>query len=109
MVPHTCNKDEEQNNGGITGIEQTGTDLNKVWEVYFDLTKIQKMAYTKYSVKKKVVWEGKKPPVIQKAVTKDVSTSGKRKRRFQQGTKVPERNKKIPEVERVAHSKNSNV
>ena len=62
--------------------------MNKAREVYFDLIKMQKMAHTKYLVKKKVVQEGKKPPVMHKAVTKCMSTSGKRKRRFQPGTKV---------------------
>ena len=59
-VPHTCNKDKEQINGGITETEQTQNDLNKAREVYFDLIKPQKMACTKHSTKKRVVREGRR-------------------------------------------------
>ena len=85
-VPYTYNKDKEQiNDEGITEIEHSGKDLNKAREVYFDLIKMQKMAHTKYSVKKKVVQEGKQPPVIQKAVTEDMSASGEEKKKILAG------------------------
>ena len=57
-------KDKEQINEGITEIEQTRKDLNKAREVYFDLIKMQSMSQTKYTVRKRVVWEGKTPKSI---------------------------------------------
>ena len=49
------NKDKKHSNEGITKIEQTGKDLNKAREFYFDLVKSQKMARTKHTMKKRVI------------------------------------------------------
>ena len=93
-VPQTCNKDKEQVNERITEIEQTRKDLNKAREVYFELIKMQKMTWTKHSVKKRVVCEGRRPPIVQKDTGTDdkprssTVTSMKRKHRFQLGMKV---------------------
>ena len=45
-----------------TEIKQTNTHWNQASEVYFDLIKMQSMARTKHTAKKKVIREGKMPP-----------------------------------------------
>ena len=63
-------------------------------KVYFDLIKMQNMAWAKHSVKKRVVWEGRRSPMIQKDAAAfkidkpEVVVEGKRKCRFYPGSKA---------------------
>ena len=82
-VPWTSNKDNEhdntKSNGEITEIEQTRNNLIKAKEVYFNYIQSQKMAQTKYTMKKRVVWEGKRSPKIpQKGVEPPCVSLGER-------------------------------
>ena len=67
-VQHASNPDKEhdkdQSSEGITEIEQTGKNLKKVREAYFNFLQMQKrqMVHTKSSVKKRAVREDRCPP-----------------------------------------------
>ena len=71
-VPWASSKDKEhdkdQSSEGITEIEQTGKNVNKAREAYFNFIQSQKrqiMARTKHAAKKRTVREDHRPILMQ--------------------------------------------